>query len=108
MPVLLHFVSYYHAQKGGTPAVRDTFTEYAYYPLALKDPGQHLDHSHPDPLDLEQFGKLYDYVLVTDNRDEPERPFPRGALTLVANRGPWQLYAFRVSRRSAVSGTATE
>lgn len=95
VPVLLHFVSYYHAAKGGAPAVRDTFTQYAYYPLALKDPRKHLDHRYPHQIDIRLYRKMYDYVLVTDSRKVPQMPFPAGAMTLVKRTGPWQLYAFK-------------
>jgi hypothetical protein len=92
VPMLGHFVGYYHARKGGGPSVSHTFATYRYMPVKLKDPGQHPEPNYFGPQNWPLLAARYDYFLVCDHPGSRRSPFPLQELKLVAEGGPWRVY----------------
>jgi hypothetical protein len=92
VPMLGHFVGYYHARKGGAPSAAHTFATYAYMPVKLKHPRRHPEPRRRGPLNWRRLRSTYDYFLVGDSFKSHRTPFNTRGLRLVVEAGLWQVW----------------
>lgn len=95
VPLLGHFVGYYHGRKGGVPSSGHTFGTYRYMPVKLKKPQDLPEPNYRGPNNWAWLGPRYDYFLIADQPGSKRSPFPLASLRLVAEGGPWRVYEKR-------------
>lgn len=95
VPMLGHFVGYYHARKGGVPSNGHTFATYSYMPVKLRDEAAHPEPNYRGVTDWPRLMERYDYVLVTDHPGSKRTPFDAARAELVAEGGPFRVYTWK-------------